>query len=515
LLDLLSEARADIRQGVDAALLERQQTLMQSLKERDAERLRLSNGNDTDQVTAIKKEIDDLSTQYEEVEGQIRSTSPRYAALVQPQPLTAHELQQQVLDFDTMLLEYALGEEKSFLWAVTADSLESFELPKRAEIETAARRVYDLLTARNRRVKGETEAHRNARLEEGERQYREAAAALSETVLGPVAAVLQGKRLLIVSDGALQYVPFAALPSPTGRGPTPSHRPPSIGDRRFSTPLVAEHEVISLPSASVLAILRRETGERREAPRAIAVLADPVFERDDPRVKSDLREPEPAGTASPSDSLSEDRLTRSAVEMGLLKGRLRFPRLAFTRREAEDILAVAPAGEEMKALDFKASLETATSPELGQYRFVHFATHGLLNSEHPELSGLVLSLVEEQGHPRNGFLQLQDVYNLNLPADLVVLSACETGLGKEIKGEGLMGLTRGFMYAGAARVVASLWKVDDVATAELMERFYRGMLKESLRPAEALRKAQIEMWKQKRWASPYYWGAFTIQGEWK
>ena len=169
----------------------------------------------------------------------------------------------------------------------------------------------------------------------------------------------------------------------------------------------------------------------------------------------------------------------------------------------------------MVALDFKASVQTATDPELAHYRIIHFATHGLLNSEHPELSGLVLSLVDQQGRPQDGFLQLQDIYNLNLPADLVVLSACETALGKEIRGEGLMGMTRGFMYAGASRVIASLWKVDDVATAALMERLYHGMLTEGLQPAAALRQSQIEMWKQKRWDSPYYWAAFVIQGEWR
>jgi CHAT domain-containing protein len=178
-------------------------------------------------------------------------------------------------------------------------------------------------------------------------------------------------------------------------------------------------------------------------------------------------------------------------------------------------MAVIPEGQGMEALDFEASRATATSPHLAQYRIVHFATHALLDNEHPELSGLVLSLVDRNGKPQNGFLDLEDVYNLNLPVDLVVLSACETGLGKEINGEGLIGLTRGFMYAGAPRVVASLWKVDDVATAELMGRFYRGMMKEGLRPAAALRRAQLAMWKQKRWTDPYYWAAFTIQGEWR
>jgi CHAT domain-containing protein len=169
----------------------------------------------------------------------------------------------------------------------------------------------------------------------------------------------------------------------------------------------------------------------------------------------------------------------------------------------------------LEALDFQASRDLALSNNLGQYRIVHFATHGLLDNQHPELSGLVLSLVDSHGKPQNGFLELQDVYNMDLPVDLVVLSACETGLGKEINGEGLIGLTRGFMYAGAPRVVASLWKVDDLATADLMGRFYKAMLKDGIRPAAALRQAQLEMWKNKRWTDPYYWAAFTIQGEWK
>ena len=147
---------------------------------------------------------------------------------------------------------------------------------------------------------------------------------------------------------------------------------------------------------------------------------------------------------------------------------------------------------------------------------MHFATHGLLNSIHPELSGVVLSLVNKRGEAQDGFLRLNEIYSLKLPVELVVLSACQTGLGKEIRGEGLVGLTRGFMYAGSPRVMASLWKVDDKATSELMKSFYQGMLgSRHLSPAGALRAAQIEMLKQKRWQSPFYWAAFGLQGEWR
>jgi CHAT domain-containing protein len=188
-------------------------------------------------------------------------------------------------------------------------------------------------------------------------------------------------------------------------------------------------------------------------------------------------------------------------------------RLEFTRKEAEQILALVPENQRFSAFDFTANRTTATLPDLSQYRFIHLATHGLLNTVHPELSGVVLSLFDENGADTNGFLRLNDIFNLNLPAELVVLSACETGLGKDVQGEGLVGLTRGFMYAGAKRVVVSLWNVNDSATAELMTKFYQQMLEKGVNPVAALRAAQLEMMKTQAWKAPYYWAAFVVQGE--
>jgi CHAT domain-containing protein len=248
--------------------------------------------------------------------------------------------------------------------------------------------------------------------------------------------------------------------------------------------------------------------------KRVAVLADPVFETDDPRLRGKVAGgPKPPGKSTVGEPESD--LHRALRDVGFMQeGRLSIPRLLATRREAEAILAVAPPGESFKAIDFQASRATATSPELGQYRVVHFATHGLLNNEHPELSGIILSMLDEEGRPQNGFLRLHDIYNLDLPVELVVLSACNSGLGKQVRGEGLVGIVRGFMYAGAERVVASLWKVDDEATGELMKHFYHEMLEKDLSPAAALRHAQIALWKQKDWSSPFYWAAFVLQGEW-
>ncbi|HKE57203.1 MAG TPA: CHAT domain-containing protein [Pyrinomonadaceae bacterium] len=495
LLELLAESGAQIRQGVDASLLEREQQLRESISDKAEQQMRLLSKQHTeDAADKAAKEIDALTTDYEQLLARIRQTSPRYAALTQPEPLSLKEIQTSVLDRDTLLLEYALGDERSFLWAVTPTSISTFELPKRELIEAAARHLYELATERNRVVKGETLAQQRARLTRSEVEYQNAATALSNMLLQPAAGQLGEKRLLIVADSALQYVPFASLPAPSDPKAQKSYHP-----------LVLDHEVVNLPSASVMAVLRQETAGRERAPRTLAVLADPVFQRDDPRINQATA----ASKAKPDEPSNE--VYRSAKESGL-EG---FVRLRFTRNEANEIARLADPEKRFEALDFEASRANATSAALGQYQIVHFATHGLINNRHPELSGIVLSLVDERGQPQNGFLRLYEIYNLKLAADLVVLSACQTALGEEIKGEGLMGLTRGFMYAGSPRVVATLWQVDDRATSEMMKRFYEKMLGEGLRPAAALQAAQVSMQADSRWRSPHYWAAFTLQGEWK
>lgn len=538
LVETLMESRADIRRAVDPALVERERLLLQMLNAKADRQIRITSHEHTDeQAATAAREVEQIRTELQEVQAQIRSVSPGYAALTQPQPLTLREIQEQVLDHDTVLLEYALGEERSFLFTVGHDSIVSYELPKRAELEAKARRLVDSLTARSQLVKFETADEKQGRISTADMGYSEAALALSQMILGPVAPLLAKKRLLIVADGALQYVPFGALPIP--RGTKSIQKRQRVIRRSGSSeadlvPLMLEHEIVNIPSASTLAVLRRELAGRKQSPKSIAVLADPVFDEDDERVKALARdrqqEPGPGPDKQKNDhkvvgargeasetkglgevSISEYQLARSAREAGLIG----FDRLRFTRQEAEGITALVPVSEAKKALDFSASKAAATSPDLSQYRMVHFATHGLLDSQHPELSGLVFSRVDEQGKPQDGFLRLNDLYNLNLPAEVVVLSACKTGLGKEIKGEGLIGLTRGFMYAGAKCVVVSLWDVNDASTAELMVRFYRGMLQKKMRPAAALRAAQISIWREKRWNSPYFWAAFQIQGEWR
>jgi CHAT domain-containing protein/uncharacterized protein HemY len=506
-VETLAETHADIRHGVDSVLLDQERSLRKLLSELADRQIRLrSQAQHHHELQTIEKRIEELTTQFEQVEGRIKAASSRYAALTQPAPLTATSLQQ-LIDPDTVLLEYSLGDEHSFLWAVTHDSVASFEIAGRDAIERAARRMYEAITARNLEVKGENAFQKQLRVRRAESQYEDNSRALSAMLLTQVVELLPGKRLVIVADGLLQYIPFGALPHPLERDSNTA-----TSENSF-TPLIARHEIINLPSASVLALQRRDHGNRRSAPLTLAVIADPVFDRADPR-------------AAPLRSSATDRSQRlrpTAVQettdvlrdVGLTSKNGAIQRLPFSRQEADQILSLVPRGSAIRAVDFAASRATVTTSDLSKYRILHFATHGLLNNEHPELSGILLSMVDEKGKPQNGFLQLHEIYSLTLPADLVVLSACQTALGRDVKGEGLVGLTRGFMSAGATRVVASLWKVDDAATAALMTAFYKEMFTNSKKPGAALREAQRQIASEKRWQSPYYWAGFVMQGEWK
>jgi CHAT domain-containing protein/tetratricopeptide (TPR) repeat protein len=418
---------------------------------------------------ALEREVRDLSAEHDRLWAEARASDP--VRRESPVPLVLADIQSRVLDDETTLLEFFLGAERGHAWAVTRGGLHAYALPSRARVDAAVEAVKAALA----RPPGPSS---------GPDRASAALRALAELVLPRERSVLRGTRLLIVADGSLHHVPFAALPDASGR------------------PLIEQFEIASLPSASVAAQLRRELAERPPAPRAIAVLADPVYDSADPRLHG------VHGTI-----LADATLKQATREFGFKDGRL--PRLPFTRREALSLAALAPASSTVQ-LDFAANVDAALSSELGSYRYVHFATHGLLNDARPELSGLVLSLVDREGRPRRGLLTAPAVSALRLQAELVVLSSCRSAAGREVKGEGLVGLTRAFMHAGAPRVVASLWPVDDLASSAFMTRMYGGLLgPRKLTPAAALRAAQLEMLRHRRWRAPYYWAAFQLQGEWR
>jgi CHAT domain-containing protein/tetratricopeptide (TPR) repeat protein len=460
LVELLSRAGVDPEQGADAGLIKRRREIETELKAQAEKQLRLITGvHSPAQVEAGEVEAERLTQQLRDVQAKIWATA-RNEVSKQPETLTGLEIRR-LLDDDTTLLEYWFAKERSYVWLVTSSSVQSYELPPESEVEKVARRAYNQLKSRG----GASDAIRT----------------LGQLILHPVIKHLNGRRLVIIADGALQYIPFGALPLPSGE------------------PVVSRFEVVNLPSASALAVVRREREGREAPPKLAAVLADPVYTRDDPRV---------SGSANASALRAE--LVRSVQESGLVD----LNRLPATRVEAAILRKLTGGQEFLEAIGFEANRDTVLNGTLGDYRILHFATHGLVNSLHPELSGLVLSLVDSEGKPRDGFLQAHEIYALKLRADLTVLSACQTALGKEVRGEGLMSLTRAFMAAGVPRVVASLWSVPDAATAELMKRFYRGVISAGLAPSSALRQAQNSLRRDRHWSAPYYWAAFTLQGDW-
>ncbi len=429
-------------------------------------------------LQAVDAELRALRLEAEAVQQEIREQDPRRAAAVESAPSTLAAIQS-LLDPQTVLLSFVLAEPRSFVFVVTPTRLSSHVLPARQEIETLARTVYTgLRSSQQRRATG---------------QSRATAQALSQLLLAPLAADLQSlpelARWVIVSEGALQYIPLAALPLP--------HEWRLVAGKPLPDDLILDHyELVQGPSAAVLYTLRQRQAARPTVRPLLTVVADPVFSPDDPRV-----DPKARADAAPREQAALSR-----------RGLLRLP---FARREAEAILALAPSGSQRAVLDFAASRDRVLDGALRDASILHFATHGILDEEHPELSGLALSRVDRQGRPVQGDLYLHDIYRLKLSADLVVLSACDTALGPQIRGEGLIGLTRGFFYAGASRLLVSLWPVEDAATAVLMTEFYRGHLRLGLTPAAALRAAQRYLRREPRWQEPAYWAGFVLQGEWQ
>jgi CHAT domain-containing protein/tetratricopeptide (TPR) repeat protein len=474
LVDLLREAHIELDEP-NPALATRRARLYASLgdlrRQRDQRRLYGAKGAADGSLETIVDELAKIENELNLLEVEARAANPKRGSLTAPQPLSAGELRA-ALDDDSVLIEYALGEERSYVWVVTREQVRAVALAERKTIEEAATRVYDGLRTSNSASSVLTRDLRH----------------LADLVLTPVVPLLTKNRLLIAADGALQYVPFAALPV--------------VGADGAQQPLLQTREIVGLPSLSVL-VSQRAT-ERRAAPsKTVAVFADPVFDRADPRIgladATHLVHPVQARLATRA----------SALESGTLE------RLPFSAREAEAIASLVPEDERYVAVGFQANRETLLGLTLDDYRLIHFATHGIIDTRYPDLSGLALSGFDTAGAPTRGLLGLPDIYSLNLNADLVVLSACETALGRDIRGEGLLGLTQGFLYAGARGVVASLWPVADRTTADLMQRFYDQMLRDGLRPADALRRAQLSIAAEPRWSHPYYWSAFILLGDWQ
>lgn len=367
------------------------------------------------------------------------------------EPFDLARIQSLLLDARTALIEFALGDKESYAWVITREGFRSFVLPGRAVIEERVEAFRGLL---GKPVSGLTAARAAAAVS--------AAGGLLQTLLiGPLESALKGRtRLLIVPDGGLHYLPFEVLGG--------------------ATPLVERFQIAYAPSASALAALRRRREGRTPPPRTLMALADPEL---------------PGGE------------TPAAAERGFL-----FTRLPNARLEANVLRDLFGAAGSRVLLGADAREGNVKSGGADGYRYVHFATHGYLDEAQPARSGLVLA--REAEGVEDGFLQAREIFRLKLNADVVTLSACQSGLGKLIAGEGVMGLSRAFLYAGAQSLVVSLWNVNDAATAELMKTFY-GHLKAGVARDEALRRAKLALRNgpNRIWRHPYYWAPFVLIGD--
>jgi CHAT domain-containing protein/tetratricopeptide (TPR) repeat protein len=528
LLDMLSEGGAEITEGVPAELLGRKRENQQRQQEIAAVMTGVNLGGEQPKksLEELQAELDQLQTDYDSIENQIRTASPRYATLTAPKPLALEEIRRQVLEDDTALLEYTLGEERSYLFAVTRDGLTLSRLPARAEIERqAAAFRRQIIPASLRRsltelVSAGTDPQRGLTLSGGGATadpaavsaYAAAALALYKTAVEPAAPLFKQSRLLVVADGALDYIPFHALVTST---------PPAGADFSTLPYLIKTTDVLFAPSASVVAAIRQQrAGDVRAG--GMLVVADPVFSPTDQRaraVKADGQGAAGAGVRGLSfesalADVSESENSGAPAAPGEQRGVL--VRLSGTRTEAQQIAKLAAASGRRADvwLDLEASESKIEDTDLRQYAVLHFATHGLLNTQRPQFTGVVLSLVGNR-EGTDGFLRTDEVFNLRLGSPPVMLSACETGLGREARGEGVIGLARAFMYAGAPTVGVSLWSVADKSTADLMTDFYKNLLGGAQQPSAALRSARLSMIAGKRYSAPFYWAPFTLVGDWR
>lgn len=446
----------------------------------------LSNSADKIEIEKVEDEIRNLENDLENVKADLKQNSPIYSAIKNPPPFEVAEFQQNILDYQTVLLEFSLGENESYLWLIGKNEVTHYILPARNIIETRIDKIRQTFENRQKLPEEEIEVYQN-RINDLENTFNQEAKVLSNELLGQIAEKIRDKRLIIVPDGKLQYLPLSVLPLPNS-----------------DEPLIQHNELVYEPSASLLNLLAK-TQSKKIPTKDLIVFADPVFNNSDTRLLS----------KNENEISFPPILGLNLRDFQIIDGNGKIPRLFASQDEADAIQNVVGKYRSVIASGFEASRNRVLNSDISDYRILHFATHGLVDVERPEISSIVLSQFDKNGDKSEGFLRLQDIYSLDLMSDLVVLSACQSGIGKEIKGEGLMSLNSAFLQAGAKSVLSSSWKVDDYATAELMKYFYQGLIEKQLPPAEALRQAQLKMRENPQFSSPFYWAAFTLQGEFR
>ncbi len=487
MMENLSLANTDFTKVADAETVKREKEIRVLLNVR-ADKLTdlLTNNADKSETDKISNEINELENELEEIKADLKQNSPIYSAIKNPPPFDVSEFQRNVLDEESLLLEFSFGKEESYLWLIGKNEFSSYVLPPREQIETKIQTLRELLASREM-VKDESIETYQTRITKAEEDYRKTAKELSLDLFGQVADKFGGKRLIIVPDGKLGYFPVSALPLPNSEN---------------NEPILLSNEVVYEPSASTLSVLAGNSKQANQASKSLLIFSDPVFTSDDTRLSS-----------ADKNELSAQQSTEEKFRF--VESLDSLVRLDSSKTEADSIVNIVGNSNADNFSGFAANREKLLNINAADYKILHFATHGLIDEKRPELSGIVLSRFDENGQKLEEFFRLHDIYGMNLNSDLVVLSACNTGIGKEVKGEGLMSLNNAFLSVGAKSVMASLWKVEDQATLELMKDFYGAMVNEKLTPSKALRKAQIKMLRDGRYRSPFYWAAFTVHGDFK
>ncbi len=453
-LDLLSESGRSGPQEADERLREAQWRISQVQSELMREHA--SRAPDPKRITSLYSSLAQADDAYVALSrGLQRSQVPAQGLALRLEQV------QKLLGPRALLLEYSLGEPQSFLFAVSRDGYRLVALPPAGAL---AERVDSL-----------RRAIANGRIRAALGDYLLNARALYQDLIEPAGPLLLGKNeLIIVPDGALHYAPFAALLH-TGQPLEPQ------ADMSQLPYLARSHSLRYSPSASVLAALAGNRGQQPAPEKLVLAFADPDY----------------------------NNTSQAAAQRNFLFGK--WERLLASRKEAESIAAVYPSGQVTLFAGREASEQNAKAESLlASHRILHFAVHGFVNHEKPQLSGLVLSQSDRQRE--DGLLQAYEIMQMRLNADVVVLSACETGIGKHIRGEGLASLSRAFLYAGANSVIASLWRVDDQSTADLMSRFHRRLFDGKSPRDEALRQAQLDLIRSGTFSHPYFWAAFALTG---
>lgn len=479
LLSLIRERRLEPKSEVNKKLALKKDEL-QNLINRTSEKLAQISTKENPNLEQIetKKKLEAIKKEYFLIKNELHKGNFHYLDLLQEEVKIQN--MQKTLDKDTLILEYFLGKDKSYLWVVARDYVKVYNLPPTKEIETLVAEYIRQMKVLPNRIEVEEQ--------KVPQDTKEISEKIAKILISPIGDQLGSKRLIIVPHKILNFLPFAALPEP------------SASNTKKELPLVMNHEIIYLPSISLVEALEKNVLADYKEKKAI-VVADPIF-------KADL-----VSKRHDSNNLAERVKINTTLEDLKSRG-FELEELPGTHQEAKRIKEILKTYDVKLLLGVDSSLPNFLKEKLDSYNIIHFATHGVLNNLNPELSGLVFSLVDSDGNEQPGFLTTNQIFGLNLNADLVVLSACQTGVGKQVNGEGVLGLSRAFFYAGAKRIITTLWKVSDVGTSELMSKFYSYLSENNVSYTQALRQAQISMIQSEK-NHPFYWAAFKIEGEWR